>query len=210
METHTRLLQVVDLQLKIKEAEDINLLLSGVEDEDDIPFWAVLWPSAVALAGYLREKCDFTGSSVLELGAGVGLAGMVAAIQGGAVTQTDYKPGALSLQENNAGMNGVTGVGHELADWRNFDFTRKFDWIIGSDILYEPLLHRYLKEIFFRCLVEAGSLILADPNREGGKIFMEELLAEGFRGNYEEIPIEFDGLVYRIKIWVLQKERRLE
>lgn len=205
METHLRHVEIADLTLKIKEAVDINMLLAGVEAEDDIPFWAVLWPSAIALARYIREQVDFAGRPVLELGAGVGLAGLLAALQGGLVTQTDYVPGALELQKANAELNGISGMRHRLADWRKFDLDRKYDWIIGSDIFYEPKLHVYLKEIFRRRLAEKGALILADPGREGGKKFIESLLAEGFRGEHAELTVEFDGLFYRVTIWTLQK-----
>lgn len=205
MDTHLRRVVIGDLALTIKEAADINMLLAGVERDDDIPFWAVLWPSAIALARFIREQRMPSGCRVIELGAGVGLAGMVAALQGGTVTQTDFVPGALTLQKANAEMNGAVGILHELADWRSFDLDRKYDWIIGSDILYEPKLHGYLEQIFRRCLEEKGMLILADPGREDGKTFVESLLAAGFFGRHEEISVVFDGLVYRVTIWILQK-----
>lgn len=204
-ETHQRQVVIGDLALTVKEAADINLLLAGVETDDDIPFWAVLWPSAIALARLLREQRIPAGCRILELGAGIGLAGLVAALQGGAVTQTDYVPGALALQRTNAELNGVGGMQHELADWRSFDLGRKYDWIIGSDILYEPGLHSSLEEIFRSCLAEDGTLMLADPGREGGKTFIEALLAAGFSGRHEEVSIEFDGLIYRVTIWILHK-----
>ncbi|MFZ5640754.1 MAG: class I SAM-dependent methyltransferase [Bacillota bacterium] len=205
IETRLRQVKIGDLTLDIKETADINMLLSGVETDDDIPFWSVLWPSAIALARFLRAQGGLAGCRVLELGAGVGLAGLVAALEGGRVTQTDFVPDALTLQKANAELNGLTGITHELADWRNFDLSRKYDWIIGSDILYEPKLHGYLKQIFRCCLSEKGTLILADPGREGGKIFVESLLEEGFRGRCEEITVEFDGLVYRVNIYILNK-----
>lgn len=204
METRLRQVKIENLTLTVKEAADINMLLAGVEDDDDIPFWSVLWPSAIVLARFLKGLDLPAGCRVLELGAGVGLAGLVAAQQGGMVTQTDFVPGALALQQANAELNGVTGMRHELADWRNFDLSRKFDLIIGSDILYEPKLHGCLGEIFRGCLEEKGTVILADPSREGGKIFIRSLLAEGFRGRHEELSVEFDGLVYRVNVWVMR------
>lgn len=205
METRQRHVKIEDMTLKITEAADINTLLAGVENDDDIPFWSVLWPSAIAMARFLRGLSIPAGSRVLELGAGVGLAGLVAAQRGGRVTQTDFIPGALALQKTNAEQNGITGMQHELADWRSFELGRKFDCIIGSDILYEPKLHGCLEKIFQNCLEDKGILILADPGREGGKIFIEELLAEGFHGRHEELSVEFDGLVYRVNVWFMQR-----
>jgi predicted nicotinamide N-methyase len=205
IETRLRQVKIGDLTLDIKEAADINILLSGVETDDDIPFWSVLWPSAIALARYLRGERSLAGCRVLELGAGVGLAGLVAALQGGLVTQTDFIPSALELQKANAELNGAAGIEHGLADWRKFDLSRKYNWIIGSDILYEPKLHVFLGQIFSSCLAEKGALVLADPGREGGKIFIESLRGEGFRGRCEEMNVEFDGLVYRVDIYVLHK-----
>src|SRR5262245_48946895 len=55
-----------------------------------LPYGAALWPSAIALAHEVALRAgDFRGRSALELGAGAGLPGVVAASLGARVVQTD-------------------------------------------------------------------------------------------------------------------------
>ena len=56
----------------------------------DESFGLYLWPAATLLARYVWANRDaFKGRCVVELGAGVGLPGLVAAAVGGDVTLTD-------------------------------------------------------------------------------------------------------------------------
>lgn len=160
--------------------EDIDYLLGLVKSDDDVPFWAVLWPAAVGMSEYFWESIDFRGQRVLELGAGLGLVGIVTAAKGADIVQTDFIPEALELAKENAKINGINNITYALADWREFSLTEKFDWIVGSDILYEPNLHSYLRSIFINNLKMGGCIVLADPGREDAQKFIEELVTEGF------------------------------
>src|SRR3954470_10502596 len=74
-----------------------HALLSPAEEADFlmvfkhvIPYGVALWPSAIALAEEIAGRADaFRDASVLELGAGTGLPGIVAATLGAQVVQTD-------------------------------------------------------------------------------------------------------------------------
>src|SRR4051794_36175399 len=57
---------------------------------NSLPYGVALWPAAIALAhDVASRKNAVRGSQVLELGAGTGLPGIVAALIGGRVVQTD-------------------------------------------------------------------------------------------------------------------------
>src|SRR4051812_33754151 len=57
---------------------------------DRLPYGVVLWPAAIALAHeVVTRAAEFRGKRVLELGAGTGLPGIVAAAVGANVVQTD-------------------------------------------------------------------------------------------------------------------------
>ena len=73
-----------------------------------------VWPSAILLAEFLwLHRAFFRGKRVLELGAGVGLAGIVAAKLGAAaVAMTDRgdEPAILDNLRRNCSANGVSGL----------------------------------------------------------------------------------------------------
>lgn len=159
----------------IKSIEDVDWLLELVKTDDDVPFWAVLWPAAVSMSEYFWEYVDFSGLRVLELGAGLGLAGMVASAKGASTVQTDFIPESLQLAKENAEINGINNISYLLADWRSFPIEEQFDRIIGSDILYEPKLHPCLEKIFADNLKSGGTVVIADPGREDAKKFIRKL-----------------------------------
>jgi predicted nicotinamide N-methyase len=131
-----------------------------------LPYGVVLWPAAIALAHEIATRADaFAGRSVLELGAGTGLPGVVAASLGARVVQTDRKEIALYVARLNGERNGAAGIIHRLADWSKWDDADRYDWIIGSDILYNADLHPDLRRIFETNLASGGRVLLADPFR---------------------------------------------
>jgi len=67
------------------------------DDTDMIPYFADVWPSAIALAQYLTEHPGLVQDKiVIELGCGLGLPAIVAAKLGAArVTATDFHPACL-------------------------------------------------------------------------------------------------------------------
>ena len=81
------------------------------------PYGVALWPAAIALAHEIAARAgELRGRRVLELGAGTGLPGIVAASLGAQVTQTDRQQVALAVCRRNAALNGVSAVAHRLAD----------------------------------------------------------------------------------------------
>lgn len=164
------------LDLFLEVVANVEDLVTDPEDDDQIPYWAELWPAARGLAQYIWEKIDFQGETVLELGAGLGLPGLVAALKGGRVTFSDYKEESLEIIAKNAAHNGIKDAEYILADWRNFQVEQKFGWIIGSDVLYNPSLNPYVAEILERNLLPGGHLLFAHPSRPVTGDFLESLI----------------------------------
>src|SRR5438477_2919252 len=81
-----------------------------------LPYGIVLWPSAIALAHEIAAR-PMSGARVLELGAGTGLPGIVAASLGARVVQTDKGDLALHVAKPTAQRNGVTTIDHRVSDW---------------------------------------------------------------------------------------------
>jgi predicted nicotinamide N-methyase len=197
------------LELSFEIVANVEDLVTNPEDDDQIPYWAELWPAARGLAQYIWEQVDFHGDSVLELGAGLGLTGLVAACKGARVTISDYQPEALKIASRNALRNGIEGVAFELADWRDWILREKFDWIIGSDVLYNPRSNPYISRILLNNLAASGQLLFAHPGRQVTLGFLNELVASGFRESRGLIAVTVDNPLltdYKIDIHHLYKE----
>ncbi|MCB0108266.1 MAG: methyltransferase domain-containing protein [Caldilineaceae bacterium] len=165
---------------------DQDALLDGVNEVEHVPYGFLLWESAVALAGWLAERPQqIAGKRVLELGAGVGLAGLMAQQLGAAVWQTDHRADVLLLAQENARQNGVTLPHQFIADWRNWKHTARYDLILGADILYERAMHRHLAPIFHHNLTPGGTLVLSDPSRPQALELIAALENQGWRIDIE-------------------------
>jgi predicted nicotinamide N-methyase len=149
---------------------------------DRLPYGVALWPSAIALAHEIAVRAaEFHDRTVLELGAGTGLPGIVAASLGARVVQTDRHDVAMSVCRRNGGRNGVASLEHRLADWTKWDDEARYDWVIGSDILYADTLHAPLRRIFDANLAPGGRLLIADPFRDTSFRLLEALEKDGWK-----------------------------
>src|SRR5215813_13597795 len=162
--------------------EDQDVLLSLVSTQNDPPYGLLLWESAIALAQELEDRPELVaGARVLELGAGVGLPGLVARRLGARVHQTDKAEDALRVAARNERENGLSGVERFLADWTDWTHADRYDVIIGADILYEKEMHSALAAIVERSSAPRGTVLLADPGRPQAIAFLSTLEDKGAR-----------------------------
>jgi predicted nicotinamide N-methyase len=126
---------VGDLTLSLlrPSAPDELIDETAFERDEFLPYWAELWPAAVALAVALPARLD--GVRVVELGCGLGLPSLVAAARGAEVTATDWARDAVELLRRNAAANGLA-LRAEVRDWRT-PWPEKFDLALAADVLYE-------------------------------------------------------------------------
>ncbi|HEX8693042.1 MAG TPA: methyltransferase domain-containing protein [Longimicrobium sp.] len=152
------------------------------ELKDRLPYGVALWPAAIALAHEVASRADgFRGARVLELGAGTGLPGIVAASLGGRVVQTDRHELAMSVCRRNGERNGAGAIEYRVADWADWDDAGRYEWILGSDVLYAEAGHPHLRRIFESNLAPGGRVLLSDPFRAASFRLLEELEADGWR-----------------------------
>jgi predicted nicotinamide N-methyase len=177
--------------LVISSVVGVDKLVDEAVTEDDLPFWADLWPSAIGLAQYLWAE-TLEGVQVLELGAGPGLPGIAAAIRGATVLQTDLRPEALELARHNAEQNNVAAICWEQADWRDFQINRVFPLIVGSDIAYEPVVHPCLVDVVCRCTAPQGRFVMADPGRAPALSLVDRFISLGWGWQVEEVQVPWE------------------
>jgi predicted nicotinamide N-methyase len=171
---------------------------------NSVPYGVALWPSAVALGHDVATRpAEFRGRTVLELGAGTGLPGIVAASHGASVVQTDRHELALHVCRLNGERNGVVGVEYHRDDWAGWGDTRRYDWILAADVLYADTLHPHLRRIFDRGLAPGGRVLLADPYRRASLPFLESLEADGWRATHARWVIGDGADARRVAVYEL-------
>src|SRR3954447_23830239 len=92
--------------LRLLRPRDADALLDehAFEHEEFLPYWAELWPSSLALARAIAGRA-LRGARTLELGCGLGLPSIAAALAGGRVLATDWSPAAVEMTAVNAERN---------------------------------------------------------------------------------------------------------
>jgi predicted nicotinamide N-methyase len=181
--------------LQVLRPRDAEALLDdrAFEHEEFLPYWAELWPSGVALARRVSARA-LKGARVLELGCGLGLPSLAAALAGGRVLATDWSPHAIDLLRDNAARNGAE-LEMEIVDWQHPETLLErapWDLVLGADLLYERRNVAPLLELVPPLLGTGGELWLADPGRAP---------AAGFLAGFERLAEDADGpvTVYRLR-----------
>ena len=165
--------QLGDRELLITRPVDAESLLDedAFDHEEFLPYWAELWPSGRALAEIVGER-DVSGLRVVELGCGLGLPSLVAALGGADVLATDWSPDAIELLHANAKSNGAS-LEAEVIGWAAAEELVErapFDLVLASDVLYE---RRNADELLDLLPKLGGEVLVADPSRPFTKSFLE-------------------------------------
>jgi predicted nicotinamide N-methyase len=163
-------------EIALTRPRDAEALLSEeqFEHEEFLPYWAELWSSGVALAHEVARR-SLRAERVLELGCGLGLPSIAAALAGGRVLATDWSPEAVRATADNARRNraeletAVVAWGFpdpivDRAPWR---------YVLASDVLYEPRNVDLLLDLLPRLVDRTGEVLIADPGRAPAERFLE-------------------------------------
>lgn len=147
-----------------------------------MPYWAAVWESALGVAQYLLSRdsaAPLRDRSALDLGCGMGLAGMAMAAMGARVTLADIETASLLF----AKLNTLQWPGRcdvRRCDWQRDDLGQRFDVIVGSDVLYEVAQWDFIEPFLRKHLAEDGKVIIGEPGRPKAEVFPEWIRARGW------------------------------
>lgn len=179
-----------DRDYEIRQPPEIDPLLDLIVDdpEQNLPYWAEIWPSGLALADLIeREPGLVAGRTTLELGCGLGLTAIAAVRAGAALTVTDYFGAALDLCLENCAENAGARPRPVVLNWRDrtaadrVTGSGRFPVVLAADVLYERRDIEPLLDLIPRILAEGGVFWLAEPGRPVAAEFLLQAEALGWR-----------------------------
>jgi len=147
--------------------------------DEQMPYWAEIWPSAITLSSFIADELPLVGQRVIEIGAGVGMVSVVAAWRGANVLATDYSLEALRFARYNGLKNRVNLV-YEKLDWRLVQCSKQFDLLFAADVLYERVNLLPIAMAIDKLLKPDGVAYLADPRRRLAEQFLELAVENNF------------------------------
>jgi predicted nicotinamide N-methyase len=177
-------------ELRVVRPRDPEELLDeeAFEHEEFLPYWAELWPSALALADAVARR-DLRGMRSLELGCGLAVPSIVAALVGAEALASDWSEDAVAFAARNAQLNRAP-LETLLCSWaapQPLVDGAPFDLVLASDVLYERRNVDPLLELLPRLSRE---VLLADPGRPALREFLDGAAAQW--------QLEEDAPIYRL------------
>ncbi|XP_051839638.1 protein N-lysine methyltransferase METTL21A isoform X1 [Antechinus flavipes] len=182
----------------------VNHTIQIKQDWKQLGVAAVVWDAAIVLCTYLEMGAlNLQGCSAVELGAGTGLVGIVAALLGAHVTITDRKI-ALDFLKSNVQANlpqdiQPKAVVKELTWGQNLgNFSSdKFDLILGADIIYlEETFADLLQTLEHLCSDHSVILLSCRIRYERDQNFLK-MLGNHFTVHEVHYDLEKDVHIYK-------------
>jgi predicted nicotinamide N-methyase len=168
----------------LRPREPEELFAAAAEARGDAPYWAELWPCARALAEHLASL-PLAGVRVLEIGCGLALPSLVAALRGAEVVASDVSTDALAHVAESAQRTLGHAVETVAADLRAPDALLArgpFDLVVGADLFYDRTL--------------AGAIGESVPRLAPAALF-----AYAWRGSAAPVVAALAGSGYRVAQW---------
>lgn len=171
---------------------DARALLAD-QNAPEPPYWLHAWTGGRALARRIAaEATVWAGRRVIDLGCGLGLPGVAAALLGARVVLADAVHDALVLARRNARRNGVA-VDVVRTDLVAAGVRGPFDAVLLADVTYDPALQTALADFLAAHLGPRGVALVAESVRTHDPGFARACGARGLAIEEREVRETEDG-----------------
>ncbi len=194
------------LQIKDYEEYVAKLVEEGNVDALDLPFWAKIWDASLMLAYFMGTQPVAPGRKILEIGAGLGIVGIYAALHGHNVVISDINEDALLFAEANALMNGVRNASIRRIDWKDPVLPGSYDLIIGSEVVYDRESYPALVQFLKNGISKDGMIFLAKNAELNAPMFFAEM-AGHFQFKQTTQTVTAEGEPRRIELYAIRLKR---
>ena len=181
-------------------ASRLSRLADPNEADPPAPYWAYCWAGGLALAHHVRATPGLVaGRRVLDLGAGSGLVGIIAAQAGALVEAAEIDPHARVVIGLNAAANDVAVrlVEVDLAAGQPLNV----ELILAGDVFYNAEVAATMLPFLQRCAAVGVEVLVGDPDRRDLPLDRLERVASYAVGDVgdERSRAERVGSVYRVR-----------
>jgi predicted nicotinamide N-methyase len=178
--------------------------LLALDPATPFPYWAKVWPSAIALVKVIQKHPSLIrDKTVLELGAGIGLPSLLMASEAKTIQISDYDLEAVELLRKNIAHLQLQNVQALKLDWNNLPENIDPEVIILSDVNYDPTQFETLTKLIEKFIHQGSTVILSTPQRIMASPFVQKL--EGYTIERHEALVDENGIPKEISILVLSK-----
>ncbi len=170
-----------------------------------MPYWAELWPSSQMLGNVLMQQTWPVNHRALEIGCGVGLAGIVALSLGMHVIFSDYDATAVDFAAANAIANGFTHFEKLPLDWR-FPPDLQVPLLLAADVIYEERNIAPLISFIQTVLEPDGVCLLSDSDRSTRGGFRYALKQANLKFTRQPVSVKgFEGRDVKGSVYMIRK-----
>jgi predicted nicotinamide N-methyase len=202
-------LRIGGKELKILQLTDFESYVEGLIEKGvevkELPYWAKVWDACFLLALFLGKQPVVPGQRILEIGAGLGVVGIYAALCGHKVTLSDVDEDALLFARANVLMNGIPHVEALNLDWRDSNIPEPYDIIVGSEVIYERTVYPALVQFLRKALAPKGTIFLSKNTLLPTPTFFPELTTY-FKFKQTVGKVHLDGEAQEIAIYAIRRK----
>jgi 2-polyprenyl-3-methyl-5-hydroxy-6-metoxy-1,4-benzoquinol methylase len=203
-------LKIGDRTMKILQFKDFEEYIESYVESGsvgilDLPYWGKIWDASYVLAHFLGKQPVVPGQRILEIGAGIGVVGIYAALCGHNVTITDNNEDALLFAKASALLSGCPQVQVEMIDWADPGLLYPYDMIVGSEVVYDRQSYPLLVQFLRKALAPNGTIFISKNTELKTPTFFTEL-TKHFKFKHTTQKMRSNGETREIGLYAIRSK----